>query len=310
MKDFKRRDFLKTAAGVAAGTALGTGSMLLPGEAVAQTYKAAPEKGAKLRVLRWKRFVQGDEDVWAANTKKFTADDGHRGSRRRRGLGRRSAEGCRRGQRRQRARHHHQHHGGRAPVSRQAGRRHRRCQLSRQQVRRLVRGIEGVRHGRQEVGCDHDGRRRQCHGLSRELDEGGRVRHLSEGHARVSETLPGAEGKGHAGRICARQRDRRLELDALAGVGVRRQAGRRKEPTSSSTARRRSPRSSTASSSTRHSFPERCPGSTRTTTRPSSTASFISPPTASRSITRRRRHQIRSCRKWRRISSMRRSRWA
>ncbi len=31
-----------------------------------------PEKGAKLRVLRWKRFVQGDEDVWAANTKKFT----------------------------------------------------------------------------------------------------------------------------------------------------------------------------------------------------------------------------------------------
>src|ERR1700693_2118583 len=72
MSDFKRRDFLKTAAGVAAGTALGTGSIILPGEAAAQTYKAAPEKGAKLRVLRWKRFVQGDEDVWAANTKKFT----------------------------------------------------------------------------------------------------------------------------------------------------------------------------------------------------------------------------------------------
>src|SRR6266576_5789207 len=72
MNDFKRRDFLKATAGVAAGTALGTGSIILPGEAVAQTYKAAPEKGAKLRVLRWKRFVQGDEDVWAANTKKFT----------------------------------------------------------------------------------------------------------------------------------------------------------------------------------------------------------------------------------------------
>ena len=38
----------------------------------AQTYKVVAEKGAKLRVLRWKRFVQGDEDVWAANTKKFT----------------------------------------------------------------------------------------------------------------------------------------------------------------------------------------------------------------------------------------------
>src|ERR1700694_470347 len=76
MSDFKRRDFLKTAAGVAAGTALGTGSIILPGEAAAQTYKAAPEKGAKLRVLRWKRFVQGDEDVWASNTKKFTDKTG------------------------------------------------------------------------------------------------------------------------------------------------------------------------------------------------------------------------------------------
>src|SRR6266478_2479191 len=76
MSDFKRRDFLKTAAGIAAGTALGTGSIILPGEAAAQTYKAAPEKGAKLRVLRWKRFVQGDEDQWAANTKKFTETTG------------------------------------------------------------------------------------------------------------------------------------------------------------------------------------------------------------------------------------------
>jgi len=34
-----------------------------------------PEAGAQLRVLRWKRFVQGDEDQWAANTRKFTATD-------------------------------------------------------------------------------------------------------------------------------------------------------------------------------------------------------------------------------------------
>src|SRR5450432_1992325 len=72
MSDFKRRDFLKSAAGVAAGTAMGAGGLILPADVAAQTYKAAPEKGAKLRVLRWKRFVQGDEDVWAANTKKFT----------------------------------------------------------------------------------------------------------------------------------------------------------------------------------------------------------------------------------------------
>src|ERR1700730_10866728 len=76
MNDFNRRDFLKATVGVAAGTALGTGSALLPAEAGAQQYKAAPEKGAKLRVLRWKRFVQGDEDKWAENTKKFTQTTG------------------------------------------------------------------------------------------------------------------------------------------------------------------------------------------------------------------------------------------
>src|SRR5690242_21882250 len=76
MSDFKRRDFLKATAGVAAGSALGAGSVLLPGEAAAQTYKAAPEKNAKLRVLRWKRFVQGDEDRWLEFSKKFAGMHG------------------------------------------------------------------------------------------------------------------------------------------------------------------------------------------------------------------------------------------
>jgi multiple sugar transport system substrate-binding protein len=76
MSKFKRRDFLKATAGVAAGGALGSGSVLFAAEAQAQQYKVTPEKGAKLRVLRWKRFVQGDEDAWAANTKKFTQATG------------------------------------------------------------------------------------------------------------------------------------------------------------------------------------------------------------------------------------------
>jgi multiple sugar transport system substrate-binding protein len=76
MSNFKRRDFLKASAGVAAGAALGPGSALVSPEAAAQTYKVTPEKGAKLRVLRWKRFVQGDEDKWAENTKKFTQATG------------------------------------------------------------------------------------------------------------------------------------------------------------------------------------------------------------------------------------------
>jgi multiple sugar transport system substrate-binding protein len=76
MSNFKRRDFLKATAGVAAGGALGAGSALFAGDALAQQYKVTPEKGAKLRVLRWKRFVQGDEDMWAENTKKFTQATG------------------------------------------------------------------------------------------------------------------------------------------------------------------------------------------------------------------------------------------
>ena len=76
MSEFKRRDFLKATAGVAAGTALGSGSTLLSMDAAAQQFKVTPEKDAKLRVLRWKRFVQGDEDKWAENTKKFTQATG------------------------------------------------------------------------------------------------------------------------------------------------------------------------------------------------------------------------------------------
>lgn len=63
---FTRRDFIVSTAAVAAVTTLGSPAHA----ATALQYK--PEAGAKLRVLRWKRFVQGDEDLWMANTKKFS----------------------------------------------------------------------------------------------------------------------------------------------------------------------------------------------------------------------------------------------
>ena len=59
MSEFKRREFLKATAGIAAGTALGAGAFA-PDVAAQATWTNKPEKGAKLRVLRWKRFVQGD----------------------------------------------------------------------------------------------------------------------------------------------------------------------------------------------------------------------------------------------------------
>lgn len=68
MKTFSRRDFLMSTGAVAAASALGANAFAASQAAPRYT----PEKGAKLRVLRWKRFVQGDEDVWIANTKKFS----------------------------------------------------------------------------------------------------------------------------------------------------------------------------------------------------------------------------------------------
>jgi len=68
MSKMKRRDFLKATAGVAAGAAA---PMIWVKDAHAQ-WKSAPEKGAKLRVLRWSRFVQGDIDQYMKNVDAFT----------------------------------------------------------------------------------------------------------------------------------------------------------------------------------------------------------------------------------------------
>jgi len=70
MNDFNRRDALKIGAGAVAGAAVVSAA----GEAQAQAateLKLTPEKGAKLRVLRPSKFVQGDETVWLENTKKY-----------------------------------------------------------------------------------------------------------------------------------------------------------------------------------------------------------------------------------------------
>jgi multiple sugar transport system substrate-binding protein len=69
MPHFTRRKFLQGTS-VAAGVSA-TGPMIWVKDAHAQ-WNSAPEKGAKLRVLRWKRFVQGDEDAYMANVKKFS----------------------------------------------------------------------------------------------------------------------------------------------------------------------------------------------------------------------------------------------
>ena len=76
MSDFNRRKILKSSAGLAAAASLGVGTAIFTPLANAQTLAFKPEKGAKLRVLRWSRFVQGDIDSYMANVKKFTEKTG------------------------------------------------------------------------------------------------------------------------------------------------------------------------------------------------------------------------------------------
>ena len=72
MSDTTRRQFIQTT-GLATGAAVAP--MLWTSKAHAQ-WTNVPEKGAKLRVLRWSRFVQGELDAYMANVKKFTEKTG------------------------------------------------------------------------------------------------------------------------------------------------------------------------------------------------------------------------------------------
>jgi len=75
MTTFDRRKFLEGTAGIAAGSALGASAIFAPA-VHAQAMSLKPEKGAKLRVLRWSRFVQGDIDAYMVNVKNFTEKTG------------------------------------------------------------------------------------------------------------------------------------------------------------------------------------------------------------------------------------------
>ncbi|SON58019.1 Maltose-binding periplasmic protein [Hartmannibacter diazotrophicus] len=65
-----RRELLGTSAGLVVASGLGPLGVGRAFAAEEPTY--TPEAGASLRLLRWSPFVQGDEDAWLANTKKFT----------------------------------------------------------------------------------------------------------------------------------------------------------------------------------------------------------------------------------------------
>jgi multiple sugar transport system substrate-binding protein len=80
MTDHKttRRDVLKGGAALAGAAALQAANLSLFAEAWAQSSRWKPEKGAKLQLLRWKRFVQSEEDGFMVLVAAFTKATGVR----------------------------------------------------------------------------------------------------------------------------------------------------------------------------------------------------------------------------------------
>lgn len=73
MGEFTRRDTLKT---LGAGAAVAAAPVLLLPSSAYANVEFKPERGASIRLMRWRRFIQADEDQWLANTAKFTQATG------------------------------------------------------------------------------------------------------------------------------------------------------------------------------------------------------------------------------------------
>ena len=302
MSEFKRRKFLQSTAAVTAGAAVGP--FIWVKNANAQ-WSNTPEKGAKLRVLRWSRFVQGDIDRYMVNVKAFqdkygievrVDSEGWEDVRPKAAVAANTGAGpdiILVDQRRCES------------LSGEARRRHRRLQLPRRQVRRLVSGVRSVSATRRQE-MDRRAARggRRWHGLPRKRHQSGRIRQLPEGHRRLPQAVQGAEGKGHARGYGAGQCDRRWQyVVPMARLGFRRQARRQGEQ-----GRDRQPRDAQGprvrEGALRHvragnavmARPEQQQGVPRR-------AAVRARTTASRSITRRRTRPIPRSRKWRRTST-------
>ncbi len=79
MNDFTRRALVKGGTAVGAASALSGPALLDWAKAWAQTAPWKPEKGAKLSMLRWKYFVQAEDDAFVKLIAAFTQGDRRRG---------------------------------------------------------------------------------------------------------------------------------------------------------------------------------------------------------------------------------------
>ena len=76
MSQMNRRNFIKTGVATAVGATMGASSLLEWSKAWAQDMPFKPEEGAKLRMLRWNRFVESEDIQFDANMAAFTEATG------------------------------------------------------------------------------------------------------------------------------------------------------------------------------------------------------------------------------------------
>jgi len=76
MTGFSRRDVLKVGTGAIVAAAIASPAMLRAAQAWAAESRWQPEAGASLRLLRWKRFVQSEEEAFMAALDAFTKATG------------------------------------------------------------------------------------------------------------------------------------------------------------------------------------------------------------------------------------------
>src|SRR5947209_19134884 len=76
MQDFTRRTLVKGGTALAAAGALTGPALLEFAKAWAQSAPWKAESGAKLTVMRWKRFVPAEDDVFNAMDVAFKGDTG------------------------------------------------------------------------------------------------------------------------------------------------------------------------------------------------------------------------------------------
>ena len=289
MHDFTRRSLLQGGTALAAAGAL-TGPALLDfAKAWAQAAPWKAEKGAKLTVMRWKRFVPAEDDAFNAMVAAFKTATGTEMN-----VFSESFEDVQ----------------PKASVAANTGSGldlawglHTLPQLFPTKVLKMndVADYLGKKYGGwTEAAADYlqAGQRlarhsrrdhRRLHDLPQVGGRQGRFQGIPEGFPGLPRNVQGAEEEQHAGRLRARSRHRRRQwLAALDPVGPRRLHGRQGRQGHHQLAGDREGAGILPRRFPTPSFPASRPGTTAPTTRRTWRASSIAPPTASRSMSRRR----------------------